>query len=215
VENGIPRTFVVDRQGRIAWIGYPSNLDTVLRKVMNDTWDLKAALSKRIFIDRWVKSDMEVIDKVRRYQGKYDHVEDLGYPDSTLHVINEIVEKEPYLKYASWMVSYTFSALLRTDPHKAYEFGRQAMVTAAYGSPAWDRIIGDIEDDSRKINIPPEIYLLGAACYQAEIDHIVYPETVDMAKKYQEMANWYRLAGDKPNALKAGKKALKLYRKNK
>jgi hypothetical protein len=126
--NSIPTTFVIDGQGRVAWIGFPNSLDTVLQKIVNNTWDIKEALSKRIFYDYLEKLDMEVIDKVRRYHGNYDHLEDLGNPDSTLLVLNEMVKKEPNLKYASWMVFYTFSALLRTDPHKAYEYGK-----ACYG----------------------------------------------------------------------------------
>jgi hypothetical protein len=125
-----------------------------------------------------------------------------------------MVKKDTNLKYTPQMVSYTFSALLRTDPHKAYAYGKAAMMTTTYEGPAYSMIIADIHDDSRKINIPKEIYYLGAACYQAEIDEIAYSEPDDMAKKYQKMAAWYRLAGDKSKALAADKKAIKLYKKN-
>jgi thiol-disulfide isomerase/thioredoxin len=211
--NSIPTTFVIDRQGRVAWIGYPNSLDTVLRKIVNNTWDIgdiKQLSAKRIYNDRWEKADEAMIDKVRRYQGKSDHLEDLGYPDSTLFIINEVVKKEPDLKYTPWIVYYTFSALFRTDPHKAYEYGKVAMATSTYAKPAYHMIIGAIQDDSRKVNSTSEIYRLGAECYQAEIDGIIYPKIVDMAKKYREMAAWYRLAGDKSNAIKAEKKAIKL-----
>jgi thiol-disulfide isomerase/thioredoxin len=211
-QNSIPTTFVINGQGKVAWIGHPNNLDTVLRKIVNNTWDIgamKQVWAKGIFNDHWEKRDMEVIDKVRRYQDRYDHLEDFGKPDSALFVINEIVKNEPDLKYTPWMVCYTFHALLRTDLHKAYEFGKQAMATTTYQEPAYHMIIGDIRDDLRKINMPPEIYQLGAECYQAEIDRIIYPKIVDMAKKYREMAEWYRLAGDKLKAIQAEKKAIK------
>ena len=211
----MPASFVIDGQERVAWIGYPNCLDTVIKKILNNTWDIKAALSKRIFDNNWEKSDFEVVDKVHRYQDKYDYLEDLGYPDSTLLVINEMVKKRPDLKYTPWMVSYTFSALLMTDPHKAYEYGKEAMTTFTYTYPAWDMIIGDIRGDSRKINIPPEIYHLGAECYQAELDGSPYPELVEMSKRYDQMAAWYRLAGEKSKAIKAEKKAIRLYRRNK
>ena len=41
-QNGIPCTFVVDRQGKIAYIGHPFFLDFVLPKVLDGTWDMKA-----------------------------------------------------------------------------------------------------------------------------------------------------------------------------
>src|SRR5438874_477646 len=44
---GIPRTFVVNAEGRLAWIGHPKDLGEVLRKIVNNDWDIKEALAKR------------------------------------------------------------------------------------------------------------------------------------------------------------------------
>jgi len=41
-QNGIPCSFVVDKQGRIAYIGHPLFLDVVLPKVLDGNWDPKA-----------------------------------------------------------------------------------------------------------------------------------------------------------------------------
>jgi hypothetical protein len=54
--NGIPITFVIDRQGTVAWIGHPHYLDTVLQKIVNNTWDIKEALSKENFNHQMGKS---------------------------------------------------------------------------------------------------------------------------------------------------------------
>jgi hypothetical protein len=62
--------------------------------------------------------------------------------------------------------------------------------------------------------MPKEIYLLGAACYQVKIDQSPpYYEAGYMAKQYHDMADWYRLGGDKLKALAAEKKAIKLWEK--
>ncbi|MCK1641499.1 TlpA family protein disulfide reductase [Bradyrhizobium sp. 157] len=49
---GIPTSYVVDRDGRIAFIGHPTELDSVLAKVLNGIWrtsdEAKAADTKRI-----------------------------------------------------------------------------------------------------------------------------------------------------------------------
>ena len=42
-QNGIPCSFVVDKQGKIAYIGHPFFLDYVLPKLLDGTWDPKAA----------------------------------------------------------------------------------------------------------------------------------------------------------------------------
>ena len=41
-QNGIPCSFVVDKQGKIAYIGHPLFLDFVLPKVLDGTWEQKA-----------------------------------------------------------------------------------------------------------------------------------------------------------------------------
>ncbi len=46
-EQGIPKTFVVDDEGRIAWIGHPKDLGDVLDKIVNHTWDIRKAHAKR------------------------------------------------------------------------------------------------------------------------------------------------------------------------
>jgi thiol-disulfide isomerase/thioredoxin len=41
-QNGIPCSFVVDKHGKIAYIGHPLFLDIVLPKVLDGTWDPKS-----------------------------------------------------------------------------------------------------------------------------------------------------------------------------
>ena len=45
--SGIPRTFVVDAAGKLAWIGHPKDLDNVLPKIFNNTLDIKKELATR------------------------------------------------------------------------------------------------------------------------------------------------------------------------
>jgi thiol-disulfide isomerase/thioredoxin len=213
--EAIPTSFVINGEGRIAWIGHPRNLDTVLRKVLNNTLNSKEAATRRAYNYHLEKLDDEVNDKVHPYQDGFAPLIRIGNPDSTLFVINEMVKKEPDLKYAPSIASYTFSALMITDQQKAYDYGKQVMVTSTYETPAWDVLIDDIRACIGKMNIRPEIYRLGAECYQAVIDHTVYPQTFNMGEKYYNMADWYRLAGDKKKAIRALRKAIRFYRKNK
>lgn len=41
--QGIPCVFVVDRNGRIAWLGHPKDLADPLRRIVAGTWDLEEA----------------------------------------------------------------------------------------------------------------------------------------------------------------------------
>lgn len=49
-QQGIPTAMLVDREGRIAWIGYGNEptLDTALEAVINGTWDVDQARADRV-----------------------------------------------------------------------------------------------------------------------------------------------------------------------
>jgi thiol-disulfide isomerase/thioredoxin len=44
----IPQAFVIDRDGRIAFIGHPLEIDEAVQKCLEGTWDLKAARTQRL-----------------------------------------------------------------------------------------------------------------------------------------------------------------------
>lgn len=46
-ENGIPTTFIVGKDGKIAWIGHPEKLEAVLTQVVADKFDVQAAATRR------------------------------------------------------------------------------------------------------------------------------------------------------------------------
>jgi len=206
--QGIPRSFVVNAEGQLAWIGYPKQLDEVLPKIVNDTWSIKDALAKR-------NSDrhLAILDDSLRFElMKYDrdsfNPASFDKPDSTILMIEEIVKKEPRLKYAPFIAFKTFTCLLQTNPSKACEYGRVAMVTSTYDDPPYDLIIIGIGLYADKISLPAEIYELGAQAYQMEIDRIPYPELVNTFKYYNKMAEWYWRAGDNSKAIEAEQKAI-------
>ena len=214
-EQGIPKSFVIDREGKLAWIGHPSQLADVLPGIVNNTWDIKKYMAKRDF-DRYLRElDKELNYEFIKYEGNYFKNGDFGKPDSVLLLVDKILKKEPALKYAPFIGSRTFAALLRTDPHKAYEYGKTAIVTPTYEEPVYSFIARDIEWYSSEIDLPAEIFRLGAEAYQAEIDQITYPELFNIAKKYDKVAEWYACAGDISKAIIAQEKAIEALKKRK
>jgi thiol-disulfide isomerase/thioredoxin len=45
-QNGIPAAFVVDRGGKVAWIGHPMEIDAPLEKILAGEWDLASAATE-------------------------------------------------------------------------------------------------------------------------------------------------------------------------
>lgn len=207
-QQGIPVSYVVNAEGRLVWIGPPTDLDQVLPNIVNNTWNIKEAFQRRNENKRLQELDREAGYTLLEYKADRSKPSSVDRPDSALLVINEMIRKEPKLKYAPFVASYTFSFLLQTDPHKAYQYGKEVLVNPTYEAPATNAIISNIYWYSDKINMPAEIYELGAEAYQTEIDQIVYPELVDISKLYNTMADLYWRANNKTKAIDAQQKAV-------
>lgn len=213
--DGIPASFVVNAEGRLAWIGHPKDLGEILPKIVNNTWDITEALTKRNLNKHLAYLDREANYDLYPYAVNPLKEGDLGQPDSALLMINEIVGKELRLKYAPMIASWTFSSLLKSNLQEAYEYGKVVMVTATYEEPAYSSIYHAIDFYSNKLSLPSKIYRLGAEAYQAEIDQIPYPEIVNTQKLYHKMAAFYWRANDKYKAIDAEQKAIEILKTKK
>ena len=207
-EQGIPKTFIVDAEGRVAWIGHPSQLGPILSQMVHGKWNVKEEAAKRQQQKYLAALDDSLFYELLNYDGNWYRQDYIGKPDSALLFIAEQVRMEPKLKYAPRMAFHTFNALLKTNQLSAYDYGKVAMITPVYEEPAYGAIIAGIENYSDKLNLSAEMYLLGAEAYQFEIDHTVYPELVNISKRYNRMAEWYWRAGKKCKAIKAQRGAI-------
>lgn len=209
VESGIPKTFVVNREGRLAWIGYPKDLDQILPKIINNTWNITEALN-----DHTANKTLAWLDN-KAYYDLVNYFHDLkkpdwpGNPDSALIAIQEIITMEPKLKYAPNIAFYTFSSLLKTNPYKAYQYGNEAINTPTYEEPVYSVITACMTINANNLLLPKELYQLGIEACQAQIDHVVYPEISNLSNLYKKMAEWYWHLGDTTNAVAAQQKAIK------
>jgi thiol-disulfide isomerase/thioredoxin len=204
--KGIPISFVVNEGGRVAWIGYPTKLDEVLRKIVNKSWDIKEALAKRNSDKYLAALDDSLSYELMVRRGDPEKLSNFGHPDSALFMIDEMVRKEPRLRYAPRIAFYTFSSLLQIDQQKAYAYGKELLVTPTYDDPACDVLIDVIQLYSYKLNLRSEVYELCAEAYQGKIDE--YPQSDDLPNSYHKMAEWYWRACDRPKAIASEQKAI-------
>ena len=210
-ESGIPSSFVVDKQGRLAWIGYTSEIEDVVHKVVNNSWDMKEAMGERNMILHLGNLGLETFKATVKYNDNRYMGNFYGEPDSALLLINKVVTEEPGLKFEQYMAYATLHALLRKDADTAYEYIRMMMASK---DPDYAAIIGSIRDYPYLYNtLPPKIFELGAEACQAQIDH--YPYTANIGKNYLNMADWYLLANNKPKAKQAMRKAIKALKSKK
>lgn len=213
--EGIPKIIIVNANGKVAWIGHPKDLEQVVTKILDNTWDIKQALAERN-----LNKYLEVLDdsmniELMEFRGNYEltsqgasliGTEDQGKPDSAIFYISKIIKQEPRLQYKALIAFNTIYSLLKIDPQKAYTYGKKALTICTV--PPSNTIIGAIEICSYKLTLPAEIYELGAEAYQVEINQFTYPELANIPKYYHEMAWWYWLAKNKPKAMEAEQAAV-------
>lgn len=211
-ESGIPRTFVVDKKGTVAWIGHPSGLDDVLAKIVNDKWDIISALSRRNehrYLDNLQSvvgsylRDMEYNKETREYERIFNS------PEAILDAVDKILEEEERLASTYIVVWNKFESLIQLDQDSAYSYGKTVLSSPYITriSPYW-ALIEVINKYSDSLELIPEIYLLGADARGKEIEKTVYPELQNMYKDYSAMANWYWQGGDAGKAITAQKQAI-------
>ena len=214
-EFSIPNTYIIDQNGKVAWIGHPQDLDTVLPKVINQTWDINAALSKRNLEVRLTKLDEQLSDQANTYVGYWNNntqSNDFGRPDSTLLAIDSMVKIEPRLKFRPNTVYLTLYSQLKANRlNDAYQYSKQAMAAVVTDKEElYSNLITaikNIEENYPQIKITPGIYQIAAECQQKLLDIQPYPELVDIPAKYKKIAMWYRLSGNKLKAIEAERKA--------
>lgn len=216
-ERGIPKTIVVDANGKIAWIGHPSELEPVIITMLNGTWDLKKALDERNLMFYLTAIDDSLNIELAQFGGYgskrqgmtiEESLVDPGQPDSALFYIKQIIEKEPLLLYAPMVTFHMLNSLLKTDTAKAIEYGRKALGTNGLTGRPTQSIEDVVEIGAFNFYIPKEMYELAARSYQFDIDEFPYPEIYNYPKYYHKMAWCYWMAKNKTKAVDAEQNAI-------
>jgi thiol-disulfide isomerase/thioredoxin len=203
-ERGIPQAYVVDGQGRIAWIGLPKHLDKVLPQITSGSWNTEEAGTRRREHQRLTARDNEVITRLNPFMGNP------GNPTGALAEIEKILAEHPRLKYYPLVGHYTFYALLKTDPVKALEFGEAWLATSE--EPKWKTITDAVTYSVEKLkkDLPKGLYELGASSFRAQLEH--YPWSMYASETYSWIARLEYLAGNKSKAIEAQRKAIEAAR---
>lgn len=96
-QSGIPCTFIVDKEGKIAWIGHPMGMESIVEKVAAGTFD--------------IKQQAELDAKRRVLEGKIDAAADANDADKLIALADEMAAFDP--KTAPQMNMMKFSMLLQ------------------------------------------------------------------------------------------------------
>ncbi len=120
-QDGIPTAFIINKDGKIAWIGHPMSMDEPLEKIASGSWDLVAARSEHL------KATEERV-KLQKVQAKFITALRSKDPKKIVTAVEEIVGEVPS---AELMVGPSkLTALIKLDEHdKALEYAQKLSKT--------------------------------------------------------------------------------------
>jgi thiol-disulfide isomerase/thioredoxin len=125
-QHGIPTAFVINRDGKIAWIGHPMRLDEPLPKVVAGTWDERAAAAQ-------FQKDQAEQQKMAELRDKLVKAQQSGDPNQMVAVLDQAIADNPGLETSLGIQKYQLMAKQGKDPAK----------TAAYGTRLVDTVLKD------------------------------------------------------------------------
>src|SRR5262249_36311215 len=110
-EGGIPCSFIIGRDGKVAWIGHPAKMEETLKRVIDGTYDLAAERNRR-------EVEMEVTRPIEEAMAAKNY-------KSAVTAIDTALAKRPQLKY-SLMYSLLLS-LYHCDLERGMKLSRDVL----------------------------------------------------------------------------------------
>jgi thiol-disulfide isomerase/thioredoxin len=84
-QSGIPHAFIVDQQGKIVWVGHPTTMDGVLKKIVDGTFDAAAYAEQK-------KQAQLNAAKLKKWSGEYFTKIEIANNEETRKIADQIVE---------------------------------------------------------------------------------------------------------------------------
>jgi thiol-disulfide isomerase/thioredoxin len=187
-EQGIPCSFIVDKEGKIVWIGHPATMESVLEKVVAGTYDpapVKEARETHLQLLRPVEEAMAARD----------------YP-AAVGLIEKAVAKQPSLFYS---LAYPYlTALFHSDEKKGMAVAHKILAeTDAEGKPLPGayQMVGSLL--ATEPNLSPASYRFGTEV----LDEALQKWPKDYMYLMMKASIFFH-QGDKAEALRLAKGAL-------
>lgn len=146
-EQGIPSAFVVDKQGRVAWIGHPmADLGPTLDKVLAGTWNIKTYADKRAKEKAAEEAMQAVYQKLGPLMQGGKYAEALAEVDAAMTKLPDAGEQLSQVR---------FSILMRMDEAKGQAYALELAQGRFKGNPmALNQLAWMIVMDGSQIKKP-------------------------------------------------------------
>jgi thiol-disulfide isomerase/thioredoxin len=196
--DGIPTAFIVNGEGKIAWIGHPAKMAIPLQKVVAGKWDIAAFAETK-------KLEEELLDKLGEIENELTPEEAAKH----LEVLDTYFKKSEELESEFGELKFTMLMKIKDGEAKAAEYAARLIEKFAaddsetLNSIAWT-IVGPETELVNKVDKKLKEVALKAAKRADELT-----EGADFAIS-DTLARAYFFAGDKKKAVEYQEKSLKL-----
>jgi len=127
-QTGIPTAFVVNGEGKIAWIGHPMTMDQPLEQIAAGKWDIAKAAADN-------KRQQAEQTKLQELQTKLAAAQRTGDPKQVVAVLDQAIADDPAREPMLGPAKFQFLASKGGDPVKAAEYGKRLVETVLKDSP--------------------------------------------------------------------------------
>jgi thiol-disulfide isomerase/thioredoxin len=199
-ENGIPTAFIINKEGKIAWIGHPASMDGPLAKIVDGSYDLKAAISERAE----AKAAEAAMEDLGRKVGPLMR-DKAKNAKAIAEILGKAIADNPGLEKT---VGYLkFEAMIPGDKEAASAYGNKLVDSVykdnegALNYMAWAIVDPDAKFDASKRDVKLAVKAAKRACELGKYENPQILDTLALATF---------LSGDAAKALELQEKAVKM-----
>ncbi|MCC6321248.1 MAG: redoxin family protein [Phycisphaerales bacterium] len=205
-KSGIPAAFIVNGEGKVAWIGHPARMDSVLDDVLAGKWDIKKAADES-------KAEKESADKARQAMEKarptIERVREARENEKWEDLVKALgelkaIDPERFAQADVERFMVYINELKQAD--KAYAMKDELLANKAIASNGMlcNQIAWTLVDPEGDVKNPNVEFALAFAAKGCEVTENKNPAIIDT------LARCHWLKGDKAKAIELQEKAIKL-----
>lgn len=199
-QGGIPTAFIVNADGKVAWIGHPMEMDKPLNQIIEGTYDLKAAIAEH----KAAQTRQQKIGKLRERLLAAQKAND---PQAIVAVLDEAIADEPSLEKVIGVQKLNLMANTKDNQQATAEYGRRLLEKVLKDdAQGLNNLAWMLAASQAKRKADPELTKIALAAAQRadELTGGKNPHVTDtLAKVYFE-------SGDVAKAIETQERALKL-----
>ena len=106
---GIPWTFIVDKDGKLAWVGHPMAVETIIPQVLAGTWDAKKFLERKT--------------KLAQAEKKFELAAQSNDGDTMLKLLDEMIALDETETPRAEATRFKVLLIIKHDYDAAYKVG--------------------------------------------------------------------------------------------